>query len=218
MSTQRPVEPAAALVKAREELATREAALASLQGDRWRLLISGTYAEVDKVDTAIAAEKRVITRCRDRIDALKAELKRQVVEKVGRDKLEALIELEGRMTTQVARASELEAAVKVLGDCLFAVLEGRAEILADWPACLPRPSFNDLRFTNVTKELAFALHGAGRPTWNRASSIPAPMRPIAVAGRGPQGIANSVRQAADAFLDSLRRAPVLLEQDDEAAA
>jgi hypothetical protein len=213
-----PIEPATALQRALEELATREATLASLREDRGRLLIAGRDAEVEKIDEAIAGEERAIARCGDRIEALRGELGRLATERAEREKAAALAEVAKRLASREQKAVRLEKAVAELGEALADLLGSRAEVLANWPRVLPLPKWTDLRGVAIQRELAFALYGAGRPAWDRGCAIPAPIKPVAVAGRGPMGIAASVAVASRVLMLELRKAPLLIEQDESEAA
>jgi hypothetical protein len=156
---------------------------------------------------------------RSRANSIFAALRSTVAEEQAAERAKqyaaAIAVIEQRLAEQVELAGEVEAAVKHLGDTWNRLINWRQSIISGWPEGLPLPratDFQDLK--DLRRELAVLLFSAGKPTWNRPPSIPAPAGPIGVAGLEPRGLAKYVEGAGRAFIARLRmQQPVSTPED-----
>lgn len=208
--------PQAGLKKAEAALAAAEARLAELASDRAvALRESDDVGAVQAVDARITETLAAVNVHRDRIVALKAAVHEQRTEELDRQRAAAIAEIERRLAGQVKLAGEVEAAVKHLGDTWNRLINWRQSIISGWPEGLPLPratDFQDLR--DLRRELGVLLFSAGKPSWNRPPSIPAPAGPVGVAGLEPKGLARYVEGAGRAFIARLRMQQPVVNSDE----
>lgn len=212
--------PTAGLKKAEQALAISETKIEELQAARHlALLEADTVESVAGFDSQIAKERAAADVHRDRIAALKAAVRAAQAEQMEAQRRAALTEVQKRLDQQVELAKEVEAVVKQLGEKWAALLQWRTSILGGWPDSLPRPpadAFVDVRA--IQRELATTLYSAGRPSWDRQCSIPAPAAPIGVQGLEPKGLANAIAAAGAGFLARIKSTRIQTNDDEEAAA
>jgi hypothetical protein len=207
-------DPASALAKAEEQLSAAEARLTDLQSRRSEALLEDGLTPVERVDHEIAQQRRTISILDDRIAALEAELERQRVEALERERAAAIAVLEKRFAKRVELAREVEKALEVFASRWHELLDSRADIIgAEWPSALPHPVFGELQ-SRIDKELAWALYSAGRPAALRPCSIPAPTNAgLGITGVHAKGLAGAVQLEHEGLLARLRNLP--LPDDDK---
>lgn len=197
---------AAGLRKAQDALAAAEAKIVALEdARRLALAESDTTEPVLAADRALGEARVEAAIHRDRITALRSTVAEEQAAEQAKQYDAACTVIEKRLAQQVELAGEVEAAVKHLGDTWNRLLNWRQAIISGWPEGLPLPrstDFQDLK--DLRRELAVLLFSAGKPSWNRPPSIPAPAGPIGVQGLEPRGLAKYVEGAGRAFIARLR--------------
>jgi hypothetical protein len=166
-----PIDPATALAAARDELASREAMLAALQADRRRLLVAGTSAEVEKIDNALAAELRAITRCRDQVVAREAELARQSRARILADYDADAVQAEQLLADFRELGVKAEAARIAYIGLLDALAAFRDQVSRKWPARLPALTLVDLRFDRAKYRPPYQSQTIKALTEERAATL-----------------------------------------------
>lgn len=150
-----------ALASAQEDVIATEAKIAELQQERQSQLLGDDVAAIAPLDQKISDQHRALKVHQDRVSALKVQQRREHLEQLGRERDAAVAMLEKAFAKSQAKAVELEAAVKILGDTLFELLEEREAAFEAWPENLTRPNYELLHRSNVIKELGWALFAAG---------------------------------------------------------
>jgi hypothetical protein len=211
---------AAGLATAQGKLAAAEAKLAELANERALALAESDDVDIVRtIDGRMIAAQADIMVLKDRISTLQQAIRAQQAEETERQRQAALVEVQKRLDAQVELAKEVEAGVRHLGEKWNELLRWRSSILNSWPEGLPRPlagDFEDVR--HLRRELATMLYGAGRPSWDRQCSIPAPVSPIGVEGLSPKGIAGYVTAAGQGFLARIKAQRIDNPTDDESEA
>jgi hypothetical protein len=211
---------AAGLAKAQAALTAANGRIAELEIDRLTALQESDAIEpIHALDLQIAGQRAAAATHADRVQVLRAALKEQRAEQMEAQRQAAIAEIEKRLAGQIELAKEVEAAVKQLGSSWEKLLHWRQAILGGWPAELPRPlasDFEDVRI--IRRELANALHAAGKPAWDRQCSVPAPAGPVGVEGLSPKGLANAVAAAGAAFIARVKNTRIQSTDDSEEAA
>jgi hypothetical protein len=209
--------------KATEALNATEARIVQLEEDR-RLALQETDATAPVVaaDRAIAEARVEASIHRDRIAALRTAVAEQQAADRQKEYDKAVGMIERRLGDQVMLAREVESAVANLGERWNKLLSWRQAIISQWPEGLPLPratDFQDLR--DLRRELGVLLWSAGKPAWNRPTSIPTPIGPVGVLGLEPAGLAKYVEGAGKAFVARLRMRGLVnheTQTDEESAA
>jgi hypothetical protein len=207
-------------------LAKAEGALAAikitaLEADRiLALREADTVAPVVAADTALAAARVELEIHKDRVALLRATVAEERAAEQAKQYAAAIAVIEKRLVDQVKLAREVEEAVRTLGERWNKLISWRQSIIAAWPENLPLPrstDFQDLR--DLRRELGVALWSAGKPAWNRPTSIPTPVGPVGVLGLEPAGLARYVEGAGKAFIGRLRMVqPIGHSDQDEGEA
>ena len=100
-------------------------AYAELENERQSKLLSEHVAAIASLDQKISDQQRALKVHHDRVTALQSQQRREHIARLEQERAETVASLEKAFTKSHAKAVELEAAVKVLGDTLFELLEAR---------------------------------------------------------------------------------------------
>jgi hypothetical protein len=210
---------AASLQRVIAERGAAEARIADLQSKRAAALLeSDDLEQVQILDAQIATSRQTLAILADKIVALEAQLRREEIEAIAKQRAAAIEVLERKFADRLKLAEAVEVAVKTLGDAWEALLNSRSDIVEGWPADFERPAEGDLR-SRIDREMAWALFGAGKPAALRPCSIPAPSNiGLGIAGISAKGIAGAIKLEHDVMLDRLRNLPLPDAEPKEAAA
>ena len=213
-------DPAIVLATARAKRAELATKLVELTAARAAALLDTDDVDVVRgIDNQIDQATRDAGVLDDRTAALELIVRERATEERERLRQAALVEVQKRLDAQVKLAVEVEDAVKLLGERWGKLLQWRSAILRGWPEGLPLPpagAFVDQR--GLIRELAVGLHEAGRPRWDKPTSIPNSAPSIPVAGLEPRGLSAFVREAGAAFIARMRSTRVQPTGDDVEAA
>lgn len=209
--------PAAALQRVQTDKTAAETRLADLRTQRGEALLDDDQ-DIAAIDRDIAATERSITVLVDRIEALRAEQRRQHIQSLERERAAAIAGLQVKLAAREKLAQEVEQALGVFAEKWNALLDSRASILDGWPAIFSGLRQGELQ-SNLHQEMAWLLYSSGRPSALRRCSIPAPNNHnLGVVGIEPQGVAGAIVGEHEALIQRLKKMPLLDDETEEAAA
>ena len=116
------------------------------------------------------ALEKTVAIYQDRLRALSDQLKDERQARREEDRLAAIKIIEKKLAQREELATELEAAIRKVEECYFALI-GFPGIAADWPFAMT-PGFGRIDLRGIQKEVSWAMYSAGRPI-NGHSRLPA---------------------------------------------
>lgn len=204
--------PQAALDKTLNKIAAIEQNISELRVARQaKLVVAEDAAEVMQTDRAIQAEEVNLQIYRDKVRALKEEVRKGEYAQREKDRRAAIEKIKAKLKRREETAADLQAAIERVGE-LFSDLVGRDEAEQHWPFPRPGHGFAVLDLRGVNKEISWALHGLvhGR-------HLPEPSSAgLGVTGISALGVAEHVRRQNENILSRLETAPIgddLLEEN-----
>jgi len=202
-------DPAAAIAKARADLAKHEQVIAEHKIKRGQLLLDADdVAAIAQVDTALAVNERALIIQKERIAALTDEMHRQDVAR----RAERQSAISATITPKLAKieglATAAEQSLAKFFDSYSKLQTAVREINGvDWPASVPRPPHAYyFSIDEVSRRLSTALDRAARHGVKEGASI-------------ATDIAESVQHSSARWLGALRATPLpdAAPADEEAA-
>jgi len=204
-------DPAAALDKTRNKLASVDDNIASLRAKRAEVLLTAEDAgAVTTIDRAIAAEEANAAIYRDRIKALQEECRRVTYEERESQRKKAIGEISRGLKKREATAAALQEAIERVGQ-LYEQLVTRDELDQFWPFGLPH-ALIDIDRRSIDKECSWALYGL-----TKVHGLPEPGSiGLGVAGIRAEGVDGAVRNQNAAIVSRLEMVPLHADLLDEA--
>ena len=195
-----------------EETSKAASQLTKLRSDRHDALLEADGVEtVRRIDQEIAALEKTVAIHQDRLRALSDQLKDERQARREEDRLAAIKIIEKKLAQREELATELEAAIRKVEECYFALI-GFPGIAADWPFAMT-PGFGRIDLRGIQKEVSWAMYSAGRPI-NGHSRLPAGKSlDLGVAGIKPESISGLVARENRQIIEGLHIA--YLGRDDE---
>jgi hypothetical protein len=207
-----------ALRFAEQDVQSTESTISDLQHERQAVLLDSDLAQIQAIDQKISDQFRVLAVHKDRVTALKAQARREQYDQLERERDAQVAALEQKFAASQAKAQELEATVKRMGDLYFELLELREQAFLAWPAMLPRPSYELLHKSTLPREFSWALYAAGRPTAMSPCHIPNPSNQgLGVQGISPLGISGAIEAEQAAIVELAKAEPITLPEQEDAA-
>jgi hypothetical protein len=202
--------PAAALDRARADLASVDAEITALQTDRAaKLIAADDFAVIEQLDRKLENRQRAAVIHRERITALEAAQREHYRQEVERARISAIAASRKKIAARVALAADLEAAARKLAAEWFALVDSDQDLLADWPDELRRPPEANDRAA-LTAEFASFLYLLG----DGVNSIPAPLRSPRF---GLASMSGAVENLGEALIASMEAAPFAEKKLEDAA-
>jgi hypothetical protein len=205
-------DPAAALAKTQDRIASIERNIAELRATRQaKLVVAEDAAEVLQTDKAIEAEEVNLQIYRDKVRALKEEVRRGTYAQREKDRRTSIEKIKGALKTREKVAAELQATIERVGE-LYTRLIAPDEVEINWPFPRPGNKFAELDFRGVRREISWSLHGLVHQF-----RLPEPSSAgLGVVGITAQGIDGVVRQQNEAIVSRLETVGIADDLLDEA--
>lgn len=210
-------DPGEALKATQAALAETELRIRGLEQERTtKLLESDGLEEVAALDEQIRAQHVGAGIHRDRIVALKAEVRRQELEALDRQHGLKIAATEKAVLDRDAIAAKLETAIGDFGRLYFELIDQNVEIARLWGFSDNARRVGALGESIVAREVSHTLFAVGRPR-NGISRLPAPGNVgLGVTGDTSGGtLAERLAGASAALLEMIRTVPTNI--DEEAA-
>jgi hypothetical protein len=214
----RKVSPHAALSAARGAFAETEIKIADLQrGRAAKLLDSDGVDEVAAIDHQIEQQQKAAGILRDRIAALRGEIRHQAQLAADREIAARTAETEKALTKRDAIAVQLEKSIRDYGRLYFELNDQNQAIARLWRMSVNAHRVGMLGDRLLANEVSHALFAAGRPH-NGVCRLPAPGNAgLGVTGDTSGGTLSQRIAAASADLLEMIRAVPARQPEDEAA-
>jgi hypothetical protein len=211
-------DPAEALKATQLALAGTEAKILELgQARAAKLLESDVVDEVAAIDRQIEAQRNAVGIHRDRIEALKAEVRRQAQHAAERERADRIAATEKSLAARDATAAKLETAIAEMGRLYFELIDQNLEIARQWNMSNNARRVGALGESIISREVSHALFAAGRPHQGR-TRFPSPGTVgLGIAGDTSGGALGERIAAASASLLEMIRAVPAQRPEDEAA-
>jgi hypothetical protein len=199
-----------------EQTSQAAAQLAQLRASRQAALIEADDVDaVKRIDDEIAALERAVRIHQDRLRALAEQLKTERGDQREFDRQAAIKAIEKKLARREVLATELEAAIKTVEECYFALIEFPS-ITGDWPFAMT-PGFGRIDLRGIQKEVAWAIYSAGRPVGGRSRLPAGESLDLGVSGIKPESISGLVARENRQIIESLQIAYLGRDDDSEAA-
>ena len=204
-------DPAAALDKTRNKLASVDDNIASLRAKRAEVLLTAEDAgAVTTIDRAIEVERANAAIYADRIKALQEECRRVTYEEREQQRKKAIATIGQKLKRREDRAVRLQEAIEEVGR-IYAQLTERDEVELAWPFDRPWQGFGIDRHS-LDKEIAWAIYGICKQY-----GVPEPHNlSLGVVGITAEGIDAVVRAQNENILTRLAVTPIHNDILDEA--
>ena len=200
-----------------EETSKAASQLAKLRSDRHDALLGEDGVDaVRRIDKEIAALETTIAIHQDRLKALSDQLKSERHGQREEDRQDAIRVIESKLKKREALASKLEAAIKTVEECYFALVEFPG-ITGDWPFAMS-PGFGRIDLRGINREVSFALYGASRPIEGKPRMPSGSALNLGVAGIRPEGIAGLVARENREIIETLHITSLGRDDDKSEAA
>jgi hypothetical protein len=211
-------DPADALKATEAALAETESRIFGLEQERaGKLLETDGLDEIETLDRQIRAEREAALIHRDRLVALKAEVRRQEFEALDRQRGVRIAATEKSLAERDAIAVKLETAIADMGRLYFELLNKNSEIAAQWTMSSSALRAGSLGEAIVAREVSHALFAAGHPR-NGIARLPGPGNVgLGITGSTGGGtFAERIAAASAALLEMIRAVPTHIDEDEAA--
>jgi hypothetical protein len=210
--------PTEALKATEAALAETEARIKGLRDQRTaKLLESEGLDEVSLLDRQIEAQASTAGIHRDRIQALKAEVRREAQLAADREIAARVAETEKKLAKRDATVALLETAIRDFGRLYFELADQNLEIAKLWGFSNNARRVGLLGERLIANEVSHALFAAGRPH-NGICRLPAPGNAgLGVTGDTSGGtLAERIAGASADLLEMVRAVPTHLPESEAA--
>ncbi len=200
--------PEQRLAAERGAISDVEQEIVGLREIRAAKLLDDDLAEALKIGEKIAAAERRLGVHRDRVEALKREVRRVEQERLDRERAALIAETERAIVKRDEKAAELETAIRDMGRLYFELIDQNQVIARQWSMSSTALRVGLLGEALVAREVSHALFAVGRPQGG-ICRLPAPDNVgLGIAGANAAGsFAERIAGASRDLLEMVRAIP-----------
>jgi hypothetical protein len=183
-----------------------------------KLIESDATDDVAVIDRLIEATQRTAQIHRDRIEALRGQVRLERLEALDRERAERVAVTERSLATRDAKAAELDTAIADMARLYFELIDCNVEISRQWGMSTNALRTGVLVESLVKREVANALFAHSRP-FNGTPRLPGPSNiGLGIAGGSGGTLSERIAGASRVLLEMIGAAPMSIVPPDEEAA